>query len=146
MSVKGAAVVALSLLSAGGVLPGTLPRAAGAAEAEPQAQPPRRDVTWNNPDGPAVPGVEHGVLRSKAMGREVGYNVYLPPGYKDGKERYPVLYFLHGAGGSENSDAGGFSGLVRKEIEAKTIPPAICVFPNGGMSGYADRPEGKIMV
>jgi endo-1,4-beta-xylanase len=57
-----------------------------------------------------------------------------------------VVYFLHGAGGTETSDAGGFSGLLAKEIEARRIPPVICVFPNGGMSGYADRPEQKVMM
>jgi Enterochelin esterase and related enzymes len=113
------------------------------APAEPQ--PPRREVKWNIPDGPPIRDVEHGVLQSKSMEREVGYNVYLPPGYKEGTKRYPVIYFLHGAGGTENSDAGGFSSLVRTEIEAKRIPPVICVFPNGGMSGYVDRPEQKVM-
>ena len=29
--------------------------------------------------------------------------VYTPAGYEDGKENYPVLYLLHGAGGDENA-------------------------------------------
>lgn len=111
----------------------------------PQASRPRREVVWNNPDRPPIPNVEHGVLRSRSMSREVGYNVYLPPGYSEGKQRYPVVYFLHGAGGTENSDAGGFSGLLQKEVDARRIPPVICVFPNGGMSGYADHPETQVM-
>ncbi|HVK04934.1 MAG TPA: alpha/beta hydrolase-fold protein, partial [Armatimonadaceae bacterium] len=134
---------AAALLSA--LLGAGMSSAADAAYPAAPQQGQRREVRWNNPDGPAIPGVEHGVLRSPSMDREVGYNVYLPPGYKDGKDRYPVVYFLHGAGGNENSDAGGFSALVRKQIEAKAIPPVICVFPNGGMSGYADRPEQKVM-
>jgi S-formylglutathione hydrolase FrmB len=103
----------------------------------------QREIKWNNPDGPALPGVEHGSFRSAAMGVEVGYNVYTPPGA--GNERLPVIYFLHGAGGTENSDAGAFSGLVGKLIDRKEIAPAICVFPNGGMSGYQDREETKVM-
>jgi endo-1,4-beta-xylanase len=79
------------------------------------------------------------------MGLDVGYNVWLPPGYADSKVKYPVIYFLHGAGGTESSDAGGFSSLVKKEIDARTIPPVIILFPNGGMSAYRDNPERKIM-
>jgi endo-1,4-beta-xylanase len=108
------------------------------------AQGERREVKWNNPDGPAVPGVEHHSFKSPSMGLEVGYNVYLPPGYGEGKNRYPVIYFLHGAGGNENSDAGGFSGLAARMAAQKKIAPAICVFPNGGMSGYQDRPDEKV--
>ncbi len=110
-----------------------------------QAQQVRRETKWNNPDGPRVPGVEHGSFRSASMEVEVGYNVYLPPGYAQGDQRYPVIYFLHGAGGNENSDAAGFSGLVARLANQKKAPPVICVFPNGGMSGYRDQAEQKIM-
>jgi endo-1,4-beta-xylanase len=102
-------------------------------------------VVWNNPDGPAAPGVEHHSFMSPSMDVEVGYNVYLPDGYEEGDARYPVIYFLHGAGGNENSDAGGFSERVQRLEEAGDIPPAICVFPNGGMTWYQDRPDEKIM-
>lgn len=108
---------------------------------------PRREVKWNDPPATPIPGVEHKVLKSTSMARDMGYNVFLPPGYAENKEkRYPVVYFLHGATGTETSDAGGFSGLLAREIEAKRISPVICVFPNGGMSGYADRPEQKVMM
>ncbi len=106
---------------------------------------PRPEVRWNIPDGPAMPGIQHFVLHSPSMDRDVGYNVFLPPGYAEGTRRYPVIYFLHGAGGNENSDAGGFSGLVKTQMAAKTIPDVICVFPNGGMSGYQDHPDEKVM-
>ena len=110
-----------------------------------QAQQARSQTKWNNPDGPRVPGVEHGSFHSPSMDVEVGYNVYLPPGYAQGNRRYPVIYFLHGAGGNENSDAAGFSDLVARLATQKKAPAVICVFPNGGMSGYRDRPEQKIM-
>jgi endo-1,4-beta-xylanase len=113
-----------------------------------ESQSPSRqakEVIWNNPPTSPIPGVEHNVLHSASMDRDVGYNVYLPADYAESKHRYPVVYFLHGAGGTESSDAGGFSGLIRKEVEAKHIPSVICVFPNGGMSGYRDHPDQKIM-
>lgn len=114
--------------------------------AEPNPVPRQANpVKWNNPPANPIPGVEHGVLHSASMDLDVGYNVALPPGYADSKQKYPVVYFLHGAGGTESSDAAGFSGLVHKEMEARRCPPVICVFPNGGMSGYRDNPERKIM-
>src|SRR5438128_11412693 len=109
------------------------------------AQGQRPPVRWNNPDGPRAPGLEHGSFRSPSMEVEVGYNVWLPPGYAEGQRRYPVIYFLHGAGGNENSDGGGFSAMIARAIEAKQMPPVLCVFPNGGMSGYADHPDEKVM-
>lgn len=110
------------------------------------AQEGRREIRWNNPDGPKIAGVTHHGYASECMGTEVGYNVFVPEGYENGDARYPVIYFLHGAGGDENSDVGGFAGLVRGLIAEKKLPPAICVFPNGGMSGYRDRPDQKVMV
>jgi len=106
----------------------------------------RPEIKWDNPLTTPSPGLTHAVFHSLSMQRDVGYNVYLPPGLQGETKRYPVVYFLHGAGGSESSDAGGFSGLIQKEIETGHIPPVICVFPNGGMSGYVDHPEDKVMV
>lgn len=45
------------------------------------------------------PGLRHGTFRSDANKAEVGYCIYLPPGYDgaDNKDRrYPVVYWLHG--------------------------------------------------
>ena len=41
---------------------------------------------------------------SPALGVTVNTDVYLPPGYTGSPDTlYPVIYFLHGWGGSENS-------------------------------------------
>ncbi|MCM3869904.1 MAG: esterase family protein [Pyrinomonadaceae bacterium] len=101
-------------------------------------------ANWNNRDDRKIPGVEHSGLQSKSMGVEVGFNVYLPPGYTENQQRYPTIYFLHGAGGNENSDAEGFSSLVRSAIEKNKIGPVIVVFPNGGMSGYINESCPKL--
>lgn len=110
------------------------------------AQQPRREVKWNHPEGTKIPGIEHSSFHSPSMDTEMGYNVTLPEEYAKTTKRYPVIYFLHGAGGDENSDAGGFSGLIGKMVADKKIPPVICVFPNGGMSGYQDRPAEKVLM
>jgi len=63
--------------------------------------------------------------------------IYLPPGYQDGVFRYPVLYLLHGIGGSpEDWLGGGYQGLsiaatMDSLIGAGAIQPMIVVMPNG---------------
>ena len=109
---------------------------AGANDAPPD---PTR---WNNLERAPFPGLVHGSFRSEAIGTEVGYNVYLPEQYESSGQRYPAVYFLHGSGGDENSDAAAFAGVVAELIRSKRIPPVICVFPNGGKrSGYRDNLE-----
>ena len=104
------------------------------------------EVKWVNPGIPPSVGLSHHMLESNAMGHEVGFTVWTPDGYhEDANRRYPVIYFLHGMGGSESSDAAGFSSWVEKAIESKTLPPVICVFPNGGRSGYRGTVEQMIV-
>lgn len=106
----------------------------------------RPPVSWVNPELPDAPGLTHRTLDSKAMGHDVGYVVWTPSDYDDsGDTRYPVIYFLHGMGGTESRDAAGFSGLVRRGIRDGRIPSAICVFPNGGRSGYRGAVEEMIV-
>ena len=74
------------------------------------AQRTERKINWVNSEIASVKGLEHKVLASKSLKHDVGYVVWTPPNYDDsGNRRYPVLYFLHGAGGTEASDSGGFS-------------------------------------
>ncbi len=107
---------------------------------------PKREISWINPDFQAMDGLTHHVLKSEALGHEVGYVVWTPPTYIEKvKERFPVIYFLHGAGGNESADAAGFSEWVSKSINDGRIEPVICVFPNGGMSGYRNEVEAMII-
>ena len=108
--------------------------------------PQQREVKWVNPEIKEMEGLAHRILKSNALGHEVGYVVWTPPDYaqKDGK-RYPVIFFLHGMGGNETSDAASFSGYVAAAIEDGLLPPVICVFPNGGLSGYRNAVEKMII-
>lgn len=106
----------------------------------------RPPVLWVNPGIPQMNGLSHHILKSKAMGHDVGFVVWTPDVYQERTERrFPVIYFLHGMGGSETSDAAGFSSLVAQAIERGDIPPVICVFPNGGRSGYRGTVEQMIV-
>src|SRR5215203_2059451 len=60
---------------------------------------------WDNPSPTLPPGVTHGKYRSTSMATEIGYNVYLPPEYGSSHlKRFPVIYFLHGRAGDENTE------------------------------------------
>lgn len=119
-----------------------------AAQSDARAQRPRdrqSPVSWVNPDLPDGAGLTHHVLASQALGHEVGYVVCTPPGFDASRDtRYPVIYFLHGLGGNETSDSAGFSSLIARGIRDSSVPPVICVFPNGGRSGYRGSVETMI--
>lgn len=105
-----------------------------------------REIKWVNADIPKMRGLTHKVFNSKSLGHDVGYVVWTPRDFdSNGKTRYPVVYFLHGAGGSEKSDSAGFASRVAAAIRDGDFPHAICVFPNGGMSGYRGQVESMIV-
>jgi enterochelin esterase-like enzyme len=141
-----ATALAASLLSLAATLSAQTPPAptTTAPASRPTSRPARPPVSWVNPKLPQGPGLTHHVLTSKALGHEVGYVAWTPPGY-DATKRYPVIYFLHGIGGTESADAAGFSGLVAKGIEKGEIAPVLVVFPNGGASGYRGPVETMII-
>jgi enterochelin esterase-like enzyme len=113
----------------------------------PRLKAPDRDpATWNWVVPEKIPGVTHATLMSASMKREIGFNVYLPPAYeKSPSLRFPVVYYLHGASGSERS-ALEFGDLVRRAIAGGEIGDVIYVFPNAGhYGGYRDWPDGRVM-
>ena len=111
-----------------------------------KAEDPAEKVIWNNPQTFTAAGLSHHNYASAAMATEVGYSVWLPPDYETSSARYPVIYFLHGMGGNESADAAGFSQILVKQLAAGKIPPVICVFPNGGKSGYRDHADTHVNV
>ncbi len=100
---------------------------------------------WNDPRDSLPKRVQHQTIDSPSMKRAVGFNIYLPPEYEaEPDRRFPVVYFLHGAGGTESSDVG-LANRVHAEVTAGAIPPVIYVFPNGGKrSGYRDWADQNV--
>ena len=47
--------------------------------------------------------VETGSFYSESLGENRNYTIYLPEGYYESDAEYPVVYFLHGFGGTNNS-------------------------------------------
>ena len=82
-------------------------------------------------------------FESSALGREWKYEVYLPSGYETSRLRYPVLYLLHGNGGSGRDwvDQGNVQSVADSLIASGDMPPAVIVMPDAGVTWYVDRKE-----
>lgn len=89
------------------------------------------------------PTMKHATFKSPSMGIDVGYYIYLPPGYDKGQERYPVVYHLHGGRPGGEAKSVKLASYVDAAIKQGTIKPAIYVFPNGGPVSWYDMPEMK---
>lgn len=90
--------------------------------------------------------VPHGSLEkvwypSPTLGMERLMYVYTPPGYRDSKSGYPVLYLLHGAGGDEDAwtTLGRTPQILDNVIAAGKAKPMIVVMTNGN-PGQAAAP------
>ena len=105
------------------------------------------NIKWVNPPKPGTlpEGVTHHTFFSKALNREVGYCLYLPPGYAtEATRRYPVIYNLHGAGGNELHSFADAK-VLHEGIVAGRWAPMIMVLPNGGQATfYKDSFDGKL--
>ncbi|MBN1131599.1 MAG: esterase [Bacteroidales bacterium] len=76
-------------------------------------------------------------------------SIYTPPGYENSREKYPVLYLLHGVGGDEEAwiALGGTAQIMDNLIASGKAKPMIVVMPNGNVSQQAapgEGPEGFI--
>lgn len=82
---------------------------------------------------------------SKILGINRRLTVYTPYGYESNtKEKYPVLYLLHGAGGDEEawSSMGRAAQILDNLIEKGQAKPMIVVMPNGNPNQQAAQPLG----
>lgn len=70
---------------------------------------------------------------SPSLGADRRMYVYTPPGYDSGKDSYPVLYLLHGAGGDEDawSSLGRANLILDNLIASGKSKPMIVVMTNG---------------
>ncbi len=103
------------------------------------------DMIWFNEPKNPQPGVVHKGYHSVSMNKEVGYNIWLPPGYESSTQRYPVVYWLHGRNNTESSNGYPINYLA-DGVANKTLPPMILVFASGGsQTNYCDSYDGKYM-
>lgn len=99
-----------------------------------------------------VNNVPHGTVskiwyNSPTAGMTRRCTVYTPAGYETSREKYPVLYLLHGMGGDEQawSELGRAVQILDNLIAEGKAKPMIVVMPNGNISQVAcpgETPEG----
>ena len=80
--------------------------------------------------------VERGIFDSPALGVKKAYRIYLPEGYTNGNQRYPVIYLLHGWGVTEDAWVSPDLDLPRA-ADAMRLH-SIVVMPDGDRSFYAN--------
>lgn len=108
-----------------------------------------RTVAPSMPDGLTAtadtPGLHERTFWSEALGREMPYAVYLPPGYDPASpRRYPVLYMLHGLGGNHLEEWPGYGLLdaAASLIASGELQPLIIVLPEGEDGYWVDHANG----
>lgn len=89
-------------------------------------------------------GVKHGVYKSASMSVDVGYYIYLPPGYNNSEKRFPVVYHLHGGRPGGEHKSVKLSKYIDKAIKNGDIQPTIYVFPNGGPMSWYNYPQKEL--
>lgn len=111
------------------VLSGAAPRS---VRAQAQVSAPAPAVT------PARGTLLTDTLWSQALGVRKALVVYLPPSYAaNPSRRYPVAYYLHGAGGDEtNWSRQGRIGVVMDSLVAAGGPEMIVAMPDGDQYSF----------
>ena len=77
-------------------------------------------MTYSNPPAETVAGMIHRTFYSAIYSHDIGYNIYLPDGYDEGDDRYPVVYHVHGWMGNESSEIRTMEPVCRSR-EAITV-------------------------
>lgn len=100
---------------------------------------------WVLPE-PDAPRMQRVLFDSKVADGKVSCYVFTPQPYEVNKEsRFPVLYWLHGSGGSSPGSATQVAQRYGAAMRAGKIPPMILVFPNGLPIGmYCDWKDGSV--
>lgn len=98
--------------------------------------------------GPAQADVVSGSLFSPSNNETFSYRVFTPPGYNpNDAARYPVVFSLHGNGGTPAQRATNYSPTLTSKMNSGEIMPMIWVFPDGQRdSYYGDAYDGSKQV
>jgi enterochelin esterase-like enzyme len=119
------------------------------------------EVKGDKPSPWAIQPVRHGAVHihyyaSKSFNNaERMVYVYTPPGYETSNTRYPALYLMHGAGGTESSwVTGGRANIILDNLIAEgKSKPMIVVMPYGRAGSAATlgasnvtttQPQGEV--
>jgi enterochelin esterase-like enzyme len=105
----------------------------------------QQNPVWVLPEVTA-PRVQRVLFDSQKAGQQVSCYVFTPASYELEKERrFPVLYWLHGSGGSTPAAAAQVAKRYAEAMQTGKIPPMIMVFPNGlPMGMWCDWKDGTV--
>lgn len=86
------------------------------------------------------------VVKSKILGYDMKYSVYLPSDYYTSNRSYPVLYLLHGYTDDETSwiQFGGVILAADNLIEKGEASPMIIVMPDAGLTWFVNNYDGSV--
>lgn len=84
-------------------------------------------------------------VASKVLGRDYKVALYLPDGYKDSNQRYPMLLLLHGASGNERDwvDKGSVLLTMDALVKRRLIHPMVVVMPGDGSNWWVDGASAR---
>ncbi len=97
---------------------------------------------------PGMGKVEYKTMPSKILNEDREYSIFLPPGYEQNTDKkYPILYLLHGGGGSHKDWPGrGHVGDVANQLMASNeAAEMIIVCPEAGKTfmNYFNNPDWR---
>ncbi|TKT91769.1 alpha/beta hydrolase [Dyadobacter frigoris] len=84
-------------------------------------------------------------VKSKLMGKDIKYSIYLPADYDKTNRSYPVLYLLHGYSDDETgwTQFGLAQEIADKTINSGDAPAMIIVMPDAEVTWYMNTFDGK---
>ncbi len=110
------------------------PAAAGATSQP--AAPVATATATATPTPPSASAISSKTFSSASLGVDKRYFIYLPAGYASSSRRYPVVYMLHGLGGSEDNWPSRMGlGVAADKLGLE----AIVVMPDGDDSFYSNN-------
>lgn len=87
-------------------------------------------MNFINPPAEPLKDVTHKTFYSQILNHEVGYNIYLPPGYLNSEEKYPAAYHIHGWQGNESSEIRPLEKVCKNRRAITVFVNAISFYEN----------------
>lgn len=88
--------------------------------------------------------IESLTMESDLLQTQIKYSVYLPHGFENSTQTYPVVYLLNGLGGDETDwiKTGALKPTVDELIIKNEIIPMVIIMPDGDNRLYMNRDDG----
>ncbi len=97
---------------------------------------------------PGMGKVEYKTMPSKILNEDREYSIFLPPGYEQNTDKkYPILYLLHGGGGSHKDwpEQGRLADVANQVMASNEAVEMIVVCPEAGKTfmNYFNNPDWR---